>query len=696
MKRVQLPQPVRMPSRLSRLIAMVMLLVAAPIASADVRLSGMFSDGMVLQQSIPLPVWGSAEPGEKVTVALAGQQASATAGKDGQWRVTLRAMKADGKSLEMTVRGKNTVVIKDVLVGEVWLCGGQSNMAMGLSYSLDAPKEIAAADYPQIRLYNATRGPSPAPLKEHRGHWVACSPDTAGEFTACGFFFARYVHKQLGVPVGLLNVSRGSMPLQTFTSLQSLKAIPSVRASMEAHEKTAAAASKRLDWLRAQAQREDPAVSAAPGADVSAWTTVQIPAAKDKPLFTEPGIYWLRKTVEIPREWVGQDLSLGMFLTSDCDQPYLNGEEIDGGWWLESYGSMPWRWYSARGRLVKGTQVTVAVRLLNITGKPVLNGEPGSLMLFPRRMPKDGKPIKLDGPWLMRQTVKIDAKEMPSVPPRDPAYDSDGQAPEEFYNSSIVPLAPYGVRGALWYQGEGDADEPDYYAQALPALITDWRKLWGQGDFAFGVVQLPNFHGRQKQAIDHGWSEFREAQTKGVRAVKNAGIVVTIDIGEAANIHPANKQELGRRLGLWAMANVYGKKDLAWSGPVYKSVAIQNDKVRVEFEHASGLKARGGDLTGFAIAGKDKVFYLASAKIDKESVVIWSDKVPHPVAVRYAWAENPVGNLVNGADLPAMPFRTDDWPTADVKADEAKIPDTKPADRADPHGGSARPAPRQD
>lgn len=491
--------------------AIVLLIALAGIAVADVRLPGMFSDSMVLQRDIKLPVWGWAAPGEAVTVAIPGQKVTATADEDGRWRVTLAPLKADGQTHEMTVSGQNTIVIKDVLVGEVWLCSGQSNMAFGVQNGQDAAAEIVAANYPRLRRYYTRRMPSPAPLADHKGNWAVCSPQTVGNWTGTGYFFARELQNRLDVPVGIIEASKGSVPIQTFLSIQSLKNVPSVRAEMEVYEQ--------------QLQ-------------------VRLKALKDsKPDAVDP-----------------------------------HAEE----------------------------------------------GPPGTLF----------------------------------------------RQPAAIYNSSIFPIAPYALRGALWYQGEGDVDRPEYYAQALPALIDDWRQRW-EHDFAFGVVQLPNFKRPQREAINQGWSDFREAQCRGVQAVKNAGIVATIDIGEAFNIHPKNKQEVGKRLALWALANVYGKTDVIWSGPQYRSMSLEGEKIRIQFSHvAGGLQAKGGKLKGFAIAGSDRFFHYADAQIDRETVTVWSEKVSGPVAVRYAWAENPVCNLFNDANLPAMPFRTDTWAINEVKAAE--------------------------
>ncbi len=675
------------------LIAVGLFFAAMANTFADVRLPGMFSDSMVLQRDIKLPVWGWATPGEEVTVSIAGQKAITTAAKDGKWRVTLAPLKADGRRLEMTVSGKtNTIVFKDVLVGEVWLCGGQSNMAMGVRDCSHAWDEIAAANLPQIHMYHATRLGSPEPQTDHNGKWSVCSPQSVVRWTATGFFFARDLHRQLGVPVGIINTSFGGMPIRTFMSLESFGSLATTKDDFAEHEQRLREylahraerdkaittmrelERKRQAWLVAQDQREaSPVAAAAPDADVSQWT----PITSDKVLFPEAGIYWLRKQVEIPKEWLGRGLLLGPVIIADSDQPYLEGEPIEGGLWIESFGIDGGRWYLMRPQL-KRTKLTLAIRILNVTGHPGFQITP-TTALMPREMAKDEKPILLNGQWRMHQAVKINTPEFPIVPEVELTPGSKAGEPGALYNSSIFPLAPFAVRGAIWYQGEGDYTKTRHYTEALPALIGNWRSLWEQGDFPFGIVQLPNFMARQTLAIDHGWPEFREVQFQVARTVTNVGIAVTIDIGDGADAHPGNKQDVGKRLALWALANVYGKKGLNWSSPLYQSMKTDGNKIRVTFDHAAGgLQAKGGETTGFAIAGTDKVFHLAQAKIDGDSIVVWSDKVNEPVAVRYAWANNPVCNLFNKADLPAMPFRTDDWAVKEVKAaaDETIAPAT--------------------
>jgi len=435
------------------LIAILGWTTLTGLATADVRLSGMFSDSMVLQRESKLPVWGWAEPGEEVTVAIAGQKVSATADKDGNWRVTLAPLKGNGEPQELTVTGNNTIVIKDVLVGEVWLCSGQSNMQTGLTGVETGEQEIAAATFPRIRQYAWVQPPSAVPLKEHKGRWTVCSPQTAGNWTAVGYFFARQVHRELGVPVGIVNMSLGSMPIQTFTSLASLKPIPSVHDALVEYEK------------RLQAKQPAPEVKAEAN-------------------------------------------------------PFIKH----------------------------------------------LDAPPGT----------------------------------------------KAEQPEMLYNSSIVPVAPYALRGALWYQGEKYTVTPEYcdfYAQALTALITDWRKLWGP-ELAFGVVQLPGFGNHQQDAIGDGWPELRESQWKGTRSLPNVGLVVTIDLGEA-DIHPKKKQGVGKRLALWALANVYDRKDVVWRGPTYKSMKIDGDKIRVRVTfnpNGGSLQFKGSAPTASPSPARTRLF----------------------------------------------------------------------------------------
>ncbi len=503
------------------LVSLVALMVGLP-AAADVKLPAIISDNMVLQADLKDPIWGWAEPGEKVTVAVAGQTASAAADKDGRWEVRLGPIKAGGP-LEMTVAGKNTLTVKNILVGEVWVCSGQSNMEFGLKGANNGMQEVEAAKVPKIRLFRVEKATSREPLKDCKGQWMECTPETAGGFSAVAYFFGRDLQKVLDVPVGLIGTYWGGTPAEAWTSADILKSDTDFKAIYDRFQESLA----------------------------------NYPKAKEN---------WEANRESIMKKW----------------------EE--------------------------------SAKKAKAEGKP--------------------EPRKPGGPG-------------------DPATSAGG--PSNLYNAMIAPIVPYGIRGATWYQGESNAGRAYEYRRLFPAMITDWRKHWGEGDFPFLFVQLANFMARKDQPADSAWAELREAQTMTLK-LPQTGMAVIIDIGDEKDIHPKNKQDVGRRLALGALGTVYGK-DMVYSGPMYDSMKVEGGAIRLTFKHVGGgLVARGEKLTGFAIAGEDRKFVWADARIDSETVVVSSKEVAKPVAVRYAWADNPECNLYNKAGLPASPFRTDDWP----------------------------------
>jgi len=451
-----------MTRRHATLCCLATVLLCTLPAAAELKLPAIFSDHMVLQRDIPVPIWGTSQPGDTVTVAFAAQTKTAKAAKDGTWRITLDPLKTSAKPQTLAVQskmGNGKLEIADVLVGEVWLCSGQSNMAMSVGRAVNGQTEVAAAKLPlirQIKVGRAGRGGKKGPTaaaKDVKGAWAVCSPKTAGGFSAAAFFFGREIHKELKVPVGLINSSVGGTPIE---------------------------------------------------------------------------------------QWTGPDKAGGL------------------------------------------------------------------------------------------------------------------------YQTMIAPLVPYAIRGAIWYQGEANAKRsPASYAAKLPGLIRGWRKVWGQGEFPFYYVQLPNFKAPQTEPVqDDGWVVVQEAMLKTL-AVPNTGMAVTIDVGEAKNIHPKNKQAVGKRLALWALARTY-EKDIVCCGPIYKSATRKGGSIVITFDHVGGgLVAKGGKLKGFAIAGADKKFIWAEAKISGDTVVVSSPEIKTPWAARYAWAPNPTCNLYNKAGLPASPFRTD-------------------------------------
>ncbi|MGC3971289.1 MAG: sialate O-acetylesterase [Pirellulales bacterium] len=501
--------------RIATYIAAAALLFAAAPASADVRLPAVFSQHMVVQADTKIPVWGFAAPEEEVHVSLAGAEATTRADVNGRWRVELPKLKVGGPH-ELVVQGKNKLTVGDVLVGEVWLGSGQSNMAMTVNRCLNYEAEQKAADLPQLRMFTVRSNATDEPQADCVGEWVVCKPDTVGGFSATAYFFGREIHKALGQPVGLINSSVGGTPIES--------------------------------WIPAAAQRAEPKLAAFLAAHNQAYTTFDPVKAKAS----------YEKQVE------------------------------------------KWKADVAKAKAAK---------------KPL-----------PRK-------------------------------PNDPIENRKRKGNVGgLYNGKIAPLVGYAVRGMLWYQGEANStpEKSAYYQVQLPLLVTEWRRAWNQGDFAFAWVQLPNFGGNRP-----GWLIVREAMAKSL-AVPNTGMAVTTDIGESKDIHPRNKQDVGKRLALWALAKVYAR-DIAYSGPMFKSATASGDGLVVTFDHVDGLKAGGERLLGFEIAGNDKKWHPAEARIEGATVVASSTEVKEPTAVRYNWHEEPIGNLTNATGLPAGPFRSQEW-----------------------------------
>lgn len=506
--------------RLLAAAALMFLSAAAP--RADVTLPDVLSSGMVLQRGMAVPVWGRAEPGEVVTVRFAGQTKKATAGSDGRWVVRLDALKASAAPASMAIAGRNTIELKDVLVGEVWLVSGQSNMQWRLFESTGGEAAVAAANHPAIRLFNVSREVGfkrkPPPLAV----WLAATPASAREFSAAGYYFAVELQQELKVPIGVINSSYG-------------------------------------------------------GSQAEAWTPEEYLLASAD----------LKPTVERTKIW-------------EAERPRVRAE----------YDEQIKQWRAASEK------------------------------------------AKAEG-----------ARPQPS--PSVPDALRDYRVASSIYKGMVEPLIPFALRGAVWYQGESNEARAEQYGLLLPTMIRAWRERWGQGDFHFGIIQLPNYRRVQAEPADEAWSHTREAQRRTARATPKTGLIVTIDLGEANDIHPRNKLDVGRRMARWALADAYGRK-LTRGGPAFKAAKVDGSKIVLTFEDVgSGLKIRDGDrLEEFAVAGADRKWHWAEAKIvGRDKVEVWSSAVPQPQAARYAFNNNPRRpNLTNDTGIPAAPFRTDDWP----------------------------------
>ncbi len=654
-------------------LACAAALAAAPglvvPAAAEVRLPALVGSHMVLQRDQPARVWGWAAPGETVRVSVGSAAGQATTGPDGRWSVDLPAQPAGGP-FELTIAGRNTITLDDVWAGEVWVASGQSNMEFQLASAIGGP-EAAQAGCAGLRLFTVAKATSLLPKDDVSGQWAGCDASTAPGFSAVAFYFGRELAKALGVKIGLVHSSWGGTPAEAWTSREALAAEPSLRpmvADFEAAladpqaQKTFAA---RLDaWEKANYLQDTGNAGAAQGwqkpeAATTDWKSMEIPQQWEKAGLAIDGAVWFRRSLDVPAEWAGKDLRLSLGALDDFDTTYFAGEEIGHtGGETPGYWAVP-RKYSVPGRLVKAGRTAIATRIFDHYGNGGFSGVVPDLWIAPAD--SSASPIALAGPWQYR----IERALAPATPdfatqPRAPSADNSN-SPTVLFSAMVAPLTPYTIRGAIWYQGESNAGAAYQYRTLFPTMIRDWRRAWGRGDFPFLFVQLANFMQRAGEPGESSWAELREAQTLTL-AVPRTGMAVTIDIGEANDIHPRNKQDVGARLARWALADTYAKP-VVKSGPLYVSATAESHALRVRLEHAAGLTTGDGKpARGFAIAGVDRKWHWAEARIENDTVLVSSPAVPLPVAVRYAWADNPEATLRNGEGLPASPFRTDDWP----------------------------------
>lgn len=634
-------------------------LALTSIASAEVRLPGQFSDHMVLQRDKSLTVWGWAEPGEKVTVSILSTTAQAVTDSSGSWRVQLAAFPAGGPH-ELTVTGNNTLTFRDVLFGEVWICSGQSNMQWSLKDAADGAREVAEAAYPQIRLLTVKSAQSLTPQTDApTSGWAACTPESAASFSAVGYFFGRGLHQELGVPIGLINSSWGGTVCEAWTSATTLKTLPDFAPRVAFVEKIAASA-VAFDWQKEIINwwtRNDPAPAVGTGwtsadFDASGWSSMTLPTQWEYAgLLNYDGIAWFRKEFTLPETWNGRDLILHLGKIDDMDTTYINGVKVGN-----ANDSNAIRDYKVPAALLQPGRNVLAVSVLDTALNGGITG-PAPDMRLELPGATGEAAIPLAGEWRYRTVTPLSKLE-----PLPEPVGSSPNVSTVIHNRMIAPLTPYRIRGAIWYQGESNVSRAHQYRTLFPAMILDWRRAWGD-DIAFGFVQLANYLTPPKDPAGSCWAELREAQAMALK-LPNTGMATAIDIGAAGDIHPKNKQDVGRRLALWAQAEIY-QRQVVHSGPVYQSMKIEGNQIRLAFDHiGTGLEAKSGaPLRQFAIAGADQKFVWADAKIDGETLVVSSPQVPLPAAVRYAWADNPEGcNLINQNGLPAPPFRTDDWP----------------------------------
>lgn len=636
---------------------MINLLLAPIFLQGQPFLSPVFGDHMVLQRDKANTFWGWAKPGASVAVAInleAGSldtvTALGTADSTGKWTLKVRPPKVGGP-YKVTVKGASeTVELHDVLVGDVWVCSGQSNMEMGISQAKDAKAEIAAANYPNIRIMAVAKSPSLSLRPFVKGDWMTCTPENIvkggwGGFSAVAYYFGRSLNKELNVPIGLIHTSWGGTPAEAWTSAEGIAPVKDFDKAANAVVEMAKPGAKHTPELVEAWANENGHDYSGSDVDESDWGTVNLPGRFGAlGLNGYRGAVWFRKTVDLPDPLPAGDVQLTTGSNDGVDMNYVNGVRTDFG-----SSVLNWRNKPVPAGVLKPGKNVIAIRFVGTSGNGAgftFGGQDGLNLRI------GGKVISLMGEWKMKKDFELSKDHpMPSLVEDNPNW------PTTLYNGMLYPLMPLGIKGAIWYQGESNVGRGEQYSRLLPAMITDWRKGFGQGDFPFFVVQLANFGSQNQNPANSGWAELREAQAIAVARVKNAGLAVTVDIGEARDIHPKNKQEVGRRLALSALRTAYGKS-LEYSGPMFVKATPSGSNLIVTFDHANGLELRQGKHSGFAIAGEDGKFAWADAKVEGRTVTLSSASVPSPMYVRYAWDDDPVVTLFNKDGLPAVPFRT--------------------------------------
>jgi sialate O-acetylesterase len=623
----------------------------------QVRLPRLVRDSMVVQRDTQLKIWGWGTKGEKVNVNFNGKNFKTTTGNDGKWSVMLSPMKAGGP-YTMNITASNKITLTNILVGDVWMCAGQSNMVHYLDLHKERyAEEIAQANYPEIRQFTIptlTNLQKPADDLP-RGNWKSATPPDIKRISVVAYFFAKKLYEQYHVPIGLIHAAVGGTPIEAWTSEEGLKEFPELLTTIQKNKDTAYVnqsnrATLAMNRERAKRKVEDKGLTENKHwYDTSYipknWHTINIPGYwEDQGIKDLNGVVWYRKEIDLPASSAGLPAKIALGRIVDADFLYVNGVLVGNTGY-----QYPQRRYQVPGGLLKAGKNILVVRVINNGGKG------GFVPDKPYYLSVGSQSIDLKGYW----QYKVGE-----------VYNDDGTGgggisaqnqPSALFNAMVAPLTDYKIKGILWYQGESNTSNPEAYEKLLPALIADWRNQWDQSDAPFLYVQLPNFMEVSYSPSESQWATLREAQLKTLR-IPNTGMAVAIDLGEWNDIHPGNKKPIGERLALAARKVAYGEKNIVYSGPIYQSFKVEGNKIRISFSNVgSGLiSIDGEELRQFAVAGPDKKFVWAKAVVENNTVVVWNENVPNAQFVRYAWADNPDGaNLYNKEGLPASPFRTD-------------------------------------
>ena len=625
---------------------------------AQVKLPRLISDSMVLQRDTKVNIWGWASVDEKVTINFHDKTYTATAGKDGKWMITLSHMEAGGP-YGMHITASNSITIKNILIGDVWVCSGQSNMELPMERLKDKyPEIIAAANNPNIRQFNISTRYDFKSAKEDlpSGNWEMATPVSVLHFTAVGYFFAKTLYEKYHVPIGLIKSAVGGSPAEAWLSKDALKEFPAYLQtaeklksdtyidSIKKSDSIASAAWYNNIWRNDKGLHEEKKWFDT-AYDASSWETMQLPNFwQDAGLMNTHGAVWFRKEINVPASMTGKPVRLFLGTIVDRDSVYINGT-LAGA---TQYRYPPRKYNIPPGLLKEGKNIIV-VRVINYADAG------GFYKDKPYFLFTGNDTIDLKGTWQFKLGIASDTI---------PASTTFQYKPGGLFNAMITPLVNYAIKGVIWYQGEANTARAPEYQKLFPALIKDWRQQWKQGNFPFLYVQLANYMQAKKDPSESKWAELRGVQLKTL-AVPNTAMAATTDIGEWNDIHPLNKEDVGKRLALGAEHIAYGEKQIVYSGPIYESMKIEGGKIILSFTNiGTGLMAKGNtELKYFSIAGADKKFVWAKAKIENNKVIVWNDTITNPVAVRYAWADNPEGaNLYNKEGLPASAFEAEEVP----------------------------------
>jgi len=618
-------------------------------------LHALFSDNAVLQRDRAIPVWGWTTPGQAVTVKIDDQTTTARADASGRWMTRIGPLAAGGPHTLSVQSGNDSVMRRNILFGDVWLCSGQSNMEMGIGNLANADAEIAGVNNSNIRLFTVPKRVATSPVQNVDSQWLEANSTNIKQgarngFSAVAYFFGRKLNQELNVPIGLIHSSWGGTVAQAWVSESALGTLPDFRQNIADFKAANAPSSLPFEqrvnnWLT-NFNPTIPTNWATPQANVAAWKSEGLPGNWENSGIAElsgfDGIVLFRREVEVPTDWAGQNLTLDLGAIDDSDVTYWNGVRVGStdGWNTK-------RSYQIPGAQVKAGRNIIAVRATDTGGGGGFGGAASEMKLGRA----GSNPIVLSGAWKYHIGAPLDKM---SAMPREINRNDPNQV-DVLYNGMIAPLEPFALKGALWYQGESNAENPEQYGRLLPTLIRDWRGKFGE-PLPFYIVQLAGFMAPDDAPRNDDWPRLRAAQMKVAQTVPNTGIAITTDIGEEKDIHPKNKQDVGLRLALVALADTYGKK-IESSGPTLQSVTANGDALTLSFVHAEGgLSLKGDSSRVFAVAGADRNWFWATPRIEGNRVILTSPVVPNPKYVRYGWSNLPRATLYNGANLPAPPF----------------------------------------